>query len=234
MALLNRFSSLHRHRYGILRTALYPCMHACIHMSNPSLAFATCRAASSSSSSSPSSSSSTFCPTHPRRPPAPAPAPAPAAFSAASDASSNPHLNPTTSEEFTARKRHHTTYKGQERLLRRVAVPDAVPERFKKHDEHFEKVVSFESQLQSLKTRVTTYINIQSVQYISRAIVNAGLFVQGFLRPLKGYTPPDDSDRRFGEACARAMGDGAFADPAASTDLEGVKLEGVMKARRKN
>jgi hypothetical protein len=46
-----------------------------------------------------------------------------------------------------------------------------VPERFKKFDEEFAKVVTFEAQLQSLKTK-------------------------GFMRATKAYSPPDDVEER--------------------------------------
>ena len=62
-------------------------------------------------------------------------------------------------------------WKRRQRAIRKVKL-NHVPEQFKRYDEEFAKVVSFESQLESLSLR-------------------------GFLRPYKAYDPPQDLDQRL-------------------------------------
>jgi len=77
---------------------------------------------------------------------------------------------------------------------------ETVPAEFKRYDEQFAKVVSFEQQLASLKER-------------------------GFLRPYKAYTPPEDLDERFGRVCEAVL-----ADFGRKEDLRAIQLDRESRA----
>ena len=70
-------------------------------------------------------------------------------------------------------------------------------------DRYLLQVKSFESHLNSLRTR-------------------------GFLRPYKPYTPPADLDQRFGKVCGEVLGEEAL---KGSSDLSQVKLDTETRAR---
>ena len=67
-------------------------------------------------------------------------------------------------------------FKRRDRKFRRTLTAPTVPKRFTE----FAKVTTFESQLDSLKTR-------------------------GFLRALKGYEPPSDAAERFAAVCQEGV-----------------------------
>jgi len=109
-----------------------------------------------------------------------------------SDAS---YFHPTTSEDFKARKAAHNSYKKRDRAFKRSLTAPVVPKRFTEYDEEFAKVTTFESQLQSLKTR-------------------------GFMRAVKGYSPPADVDDRFAAVCREAL-----PGLESGVDLKAVRLD---------
>ncbi len=80
-------------------------------------------------------------------------------------------LGELTHDQAWKAKDLYTDWKRKQKLIKKVR-EQVVPEKFKRYDEEFDKVVTFEQQLQSLKTR-------------------------GFLRPYKAYDPPPDLDQRW-------------------------------------
>ena len=84
------------------------------------------------------------------------------------------------------------------------------PARHKQYDEDFAQVTTFESQMESLSSK-------------------------GFRRPYAPYTPPEEMERRFFEACSRVLPPEMFPN---DTDLSTIQLDkhlgGTVKAELLN
>ena len=126
--------------------------------------------------------------------------------------SSHADLSGQTFDTWRNRKPHKNIYKTCDKFNTQgyYKEKEKFPSKYEEYDEEFENVTTFESQMKSLQTK-------------------------GFRRPYVAYSPPEDMERRFLEACARVLPEEVLPNKA---DLSKIELDdnlgGQIKAKLLN